>query len=103
LVNPILDKAGQKGTGKWTSAIALDLSVVIPNDFDIYRIANLPLNLTQSYRDFFGSHAYEHVDKTELGAIHTEWEGLLEKRAHDFPFRHALSLLVIKARFIKKA
>src|SRR5215212_7169161 len=30
LVNLILDKAGQKGTGKWTSAIALDLGVVIP-------------------------------------------------------------------------
>ena len=26
----ILDKAGQKGTGKWTSQIALDLGVPIP-------------------------------------------------------------------------
>jgi 6-phosphogluconate dehydrogenase len=30
LVEMILDKAGQKGTGKWTSQIALDLGVAIP-------------------------------------------------------------------------
>jgi 6-phosphogluconate dehydrogenase len=42
--------------------------------FDMYRTANLPLNLTQAQRDFFGSHTYERVDKPELGFIHTEWE-----------------------------
>jgi 6-phosphogluconate dehydrogenase len=30
LVDLILDKAGQKGTGKWTAQVALDLGVVIP-------------------------------------------------------------------------
>src|SRR5262249_36303140 len=30
LVDQILDKAGQKGTGKWTSEIALELAVPIP-------------------------------------------------------------------------
>ncbi|MCZ6561504.1 MAG: NADP-dependent phosphogluconate dehydrogenase, partial [Deltaproteobacteria bacterium] len=30
LVDLILDKAGQKGTGKWTSQVALDLGVSIP-------------------------------------------------------------------------
>ncbi|HEX8141283.1 MAG TPA: NADP-dependent phosphogluconate dehydrogenase [Pyrinomonadaceae bacterium] len=30
LVNLILDKAGQKGTGKWTAQVALDLGVAIP-------------------------------------------------------------------------
>src|ERR671920_800183 len=30
LVDLVLDKAGQKGTGKWTSAVALDLGVTIP-------------------------------------------------------------------------
>lgn len=42
--------------------------------FDMYRTANLPLNLTQAQRDFFGSHTYERVDKPELGFVHTEWE-----------------------------
>lgn len=46
--------------------------------FDMYRSANLPLNLTQAQRDFFGSHTYERVDKPELGFVHTEWEELLE-------------------------
>ncbi|MEP6569476.1 MAG: NADP-dependent phosphogluconate dehydrogenase [Acidobacteriota bacterium] len=48
--------------------------------FDMYRMANVPLNLTQAQRDFFGSHTYERVDKPELGFIHTEWEELLEKQ-----------------------
>src|SRR5437588_7776241 len=30
LVDEILDKAGQKGTGKWTAQVALDLAVAIP-------------------------------------------------------------------------
>src|SRR4051812_19894781 len=30
LVDSILDKAGQKGTGKWTAQVALDLAVAIP-------------------------------------------------------------------------
>jgi 6-phosphogluconate dehydrogenase len=46
--------------------------------FDMFRTANLPLNLTQAQRDFFGSHTYERVDKPELGFVHTEWEELLE-------------------------
>jgi 6-phosphogluconate dehydrogenase len=48
--------------------------------FDMYRTANLPLNLTQAQRDFFGSHTYERVDKPEKGFVHTEWEELLEKQ-----------------------
>ena len=30
LVDLILDKAGQKGTGKWTAQVALDLEVPVP-------------------------------------------------------------------------
>jgi 6-phosphogluconate dehydrogenase len=48
--------------------------------FDMYRSANLPLNLTQAQRDFFGSHTYERVDKPGAGFVHTEWEELLEKQ-----------------------
>ena len=42
--------------------------------FDSYRTANLPQNLTQAQRDYFGAHTYERVDKPEQGAIHTDWE-----------------------------
>ena len=30
LVDMVLDKAGQKGTGKWTSEVALDLGIIVP-------------------------------------------------------------------------
>jgi 6-phosphogluconate dehydrogenase len=48
--------------------------------FDTYRTAELPANLTQAQRDFFGSHTYERADKPGESAIHTEWEELLEKQ-----------------------
>ena len=44
--------------------------------WDTYRTANLPQNLTQAQRDFFGSHRYERVDKPELGQVHTDWVGI---------------------------
>ena len=48
--------------------------------FDSYRAANLPQNLTQAQRDFFGAHTYHRKDKPELGAIHTDWEAAADKR-----------------------
>ncbi len=41
--------------------------------YDGYRTERLPANLIQAQRDFFGSHAYERVDRA--GTFHTEWEG----------------------------
>jgi 6-phosphogluconate dehydrogenase len=40
--------------------------------FDSFRTADLPQNLTQAQRDFFGAHTYERKDKA--GTYHTEWE-----------------------------
>jgi 6-phosphogluconate dehydrogenase len=40
--------------------------------FDSYRTVDLPQNLTQAQRDFFGAHTYERKDKS--GHFHTEWE-----------------------------
>jgi 6-phosphogluconate dehydrogenase len=48
--------------------------------FDSYRTADLPQNLTQAQRDFFGSHTYERADKPELGFVHTEWEEMAKQR-----------------------
>jgi len=42
--------------------------------FDSYRAENLPQNLTQAQRDFFGAHTYVRVDRQEQGALHTNWE-----------------------------
>lgn len=40
--------------------------------FDSFRTVDLPQNLTQAQRDFFGAHTYERKDKA--GSFHTEWE-----------------------------
>ncbi|MGH2533934.1 MAG: NADP-dependent phosphogluconate dehydrogenase [Thermomicrobiales bacterium] len=44
---------------------------------DSYRTAELPTNLTQAQRDYFGAHTYRRVDK--LGVFHTEW---IDDRVH---------------------
>jgi 6-phosphogluconate dehydrogenase len=86
LANLLLDsefnsKMAQTQTG-WRIVVSTALQQGLPvlamssslGYFDMYRSAQLPLNLTQAQRDFFGSHTYERVDKPELGFIHTEWE-----------------------------
>lgn len=39
--------------------------------YDSYRSANLPANLIQAQRDFFGAHTYERVDMD--GVFHSDW------------------------------
>jgi len=39
--------------------------------FDAYRSRNLPTNLIQAQRDFFGAHTYQRTDVQ--GVFHTEW------------------------------
>jgi len=41
------------------------------NYFDTYRRSNLPANLTQAQRDFFGGHTYERIDQD--GPFHCAW------------------------------
>ena len=41
------------------------------NYFDSYRRENLPANLTQAQRDFFGGHTYERIDRE--GPHHCAW------------------------------
>jgi 6-phosphogluconate dehydrogenase len=90
LPNLMLDDEFRQRLGKaqanWRQVISLATRHGVPvlamasslSYFDLYRTANLPLNLTQAQRDFFGSHTYERADKPELGFVHTEWEQLLE-------------------------
>jgi 6-phosphogluconate dehydrogenase len=41
--------------------------------FDAYRSAQLPANLLQAQRDFFGAHTYERTDKPRGRFFHTQW------------------------------
>jgi len=43
--------------------------------FDGMRTANLPHNLLQAQRDFFGAHTYERVDEERGKFFHTNWTG----------------------------
>jgi 6-phosphogluconate dehydrogenase len=43
--------------------------------FDSYRTENLPQNLTQAQRDFFGAHTYQRNDAgPDAEFVHTDWE-----------------------------
>jgi len=42
--------------------------------FDAYRTAELPQNLTQAQRDYFGSHTYQRNDAgADAAFVHTDW------------------------------
>jgi 6-phosphogluconate dehydrogenase len=41
--------------------------------YDGYRTAQLPANLIQAQRDYFGAHTYERVDRPRGEFFHTEW------------------------------
>ncbi|MEO5995111.1 MAG: NADP-dependent phosphogluconate dehydrogenase [Chitinophagaceae bacterium] len=41
--------------------------------FDAYRSANLPTNLIQGQRDYFGAHTYQRIDDPTGVFHHTEW------------------------------
>ena len=43
--------------------------------FDAYTTANLPANLLQSQRDYFGAHTYERIDAPRGEFFHTNWTG----------------------------
>ena len=43
--------------------------------FDGYRCANLPANMLQAQRDFFGAHMYERIDRPRGEFFHTNWTG----------------------------
>ena len=88
LLDPDFNAYIQGAQGNWRRAVAAALQAGIPvpgmtasvGYFDSYRTAELPLNLTQAQRDFFGSHTYQRADRPEAGFVHTEWEELLEKQ-----------------------
>jgi 6-phosphogluconate dehydrogenase len=71
-----------KSQAKWRTAVTTAQTLGVTTlamsaslaYFDSYRAANLPANLTQAQRDFFGAHTYERVDKPGAPAVHTNWQ-----------------------------
>ena len=62
---------------RWTVSLAVQYGIPVPtmtaslSYFDSYRSENLPANLIQAQRDYFGAHTYERTDKE--GIFHTNW------------------------------
>ena len=73
-------RRSQKG---WRNvvAVAAKRGIPIPSFssalafYDSYRAEQLPANLLQAQRDYFGAHTYERTDKPRGEFFHTDWTG----------------------------
>lgn len=67
----------------WREVVSFAVQTGIPmpafssalNYFDGYTTRNLPANLLQAQRDYFGAHTYERVDRPRGQFFHTNWTG----------------------------
>ena len=67
----------------WRRAVAWAVSAGVPVPamssalayFDGYTTENLPANLLQAQRDYFGAHTYERLDSPRGQVFHTNWTG----------------------------
>ena len=66
----------------WRNTIKLAVETGIPVPafssalafYDGYRNNNLPANLLQAQRDYFGSHTFERVDRNRGEYFHGKWK-----------------------------
>ena len=73
-------RRSQKG---WRNVVAVAAKRGIPVPafssalafYDSYRAEQLPANLLQAQRDYFGAHTYERTDKPRGEFFHTDWTG----------------------------
>ena len=80
--NEILDKS----QSSWREIVCLAIKNGIPvpafssslGYYDSFRSKDLPANLLQAQRDFFGAHTYERVDKSAGEFFHTNWPDVIE-------------------------
>jgi 6-phosphogluconate dehydrogenase len=79
MLAPYFTTALSRAQSAWREVIARAATTGLPVPafmsalayYDGYRSANLPANLLQAQRDYFGAHTYERTD--EPGTFHTEW------------------------------
>ncbi len=92
LPNLLLDEEFQQvitaAEAGWRRVLAAATPLAIPLPamsaslayFDAYTSANLPQNLTQAQRDYFGAHTYQRADDPSGAFIHTDWQALIAKQ-----------------------
>ncbi|MGK5593930.1 MAG: decarboxylating NADP(+)-dependent phosphogluconate dehydrogenase [Parachlamydiaceae bacterium] len=83
LLDPFFKGEITRSLKGWRFALARAVELGVPTPcfstalafFDGYRTANLPANLIQAQRDYFGAHTYERVDRPRGEFFHTNWTG----------------------------
>jgi 6-phosphogluconate dehydrogenase len=83
LIDPFFTQATEAAQSSWREVISQAVKAGIPMPamstalafYDAYRSNQLPANLLQAQRDYFGAHTYERVDKPRGEFFHTNWTG----------------------------
>ncbi len=83
LLAPYFQEAIAQSQASWRRVVAQAVTHGVPVPafssalayFDGYRSAQLPANLLQAQRDYFGAHTYERVDRPRGEFFHTNWTG----------------------------
>lgn len=83
LLDPFFTDALTSADRAWRTVVSQAVLSGIPvptissalSFYDGYSTANLPANLLQAQRDYFGAHTYERVDKPRGEFFHTNWTG----------------------------
>ncbi len=83
LLDPFFKKEVTEALPAWRRVVKMAVELGIPMPavstalayYDGYRCENLPANLLQAHRDYFGAHTYERVDKPRGEFFHTNWTG----------------------------
>jgi len=83
LLDPFFKEKVEAAQAGWRRVVSTALTNGIPvpafttalNYFDGYRSAQLPANMLQAQRDYFGAHTYERMDKPRGEFFHTNWTG----------------------------
>lgn len=81
MLDPYFTDEMNKGQEGWRKVIALAVTNGIPAQgfaaalayYDGYRSADLPANLLQGQRDYFGAHTYERKDRPRGEFFHLDW------------------------------
>ena len=83
LLDPYFKEVIAMAQDAWRDVLklAIDMGIPVPamsaalNYYDSYRASQLPANLLQAQRDYFGAHTYERIDRPRGEYFHTNWTG----------------------------
>jgi 6-phosphogluconate dehydrogenase len=83
LLDPYFKNEIQVSLKSWRNVVAQAVTMGIPVPalssalafYDGYRLGNLPANMIQAQRDYFGAHTYEMIDQPRGTFFHTDWTG----------------------------